>query len=444
VRHARAQPGAWLVAAALATTSAAVRADGVVPPWIAEGDVAPPSWARSVSPKASPDPGEGGRLGDLALFAGPSRGSGKRGVTAAGASFPFFGERRGSGCSSPWWLVGPLAWTCADDAELSPVEPSVPTHRVDAHGLSASYFFVGPKGADAYDSLEAAEDGSPNHGLDGSWGVAITRQEPGHGDPTQRWGLTSHGLWIAMSSLIPARPSPFHGEAIADGKLDFAWVMTDRAGVWPAPQGKGPGLATTTATKGMGKPIALHARFDRVSVLEEGDAMVRVGDGAFMLARDLARPNLAAPPADVVRPGEHWIDVDRSTQTLVAYEGVRPVYATLVSTGRGAPGTSSATPPGIHRVWVKILASDMGNTTRDDEEHYSLEDVPYVQFFDSAVALHGTYWHGDFGHVRSHGCVNLSPLDAQWMFAFTEPHLPAGWVAVYPTTLDEGTVVRVR
>jgi len=166
-----------------------------------------------------------------------------------------------------------------------------------------------------------------------------------------------------------------------------------------------------------------------------------------MDARDLARAHEAAPPPEVTRAsaGERWIDVELATQTLVAYEGARPVYATLVSTGRGAPGTDGATPTGVHRIWVKILASDMDDTERDDvDAHYSLEDVPYVQFFDHAVALHGTYWHRDFGRVKSHGCVNLAPLDARWLFDFTGPRVPAAWAAAYPTPFDPGTVVRVR
>ena len=420
-------------AAVLAAAGGAARADGIAPPWIADGDVPPPSWGRTVAPK----PGDNGRPGALELFVGPSRASGKRGVTAAGASLPFFGERRGAGWSSPWWLVGPLAWACSDDAELTAAEPSALARRVDALGLSAQYYFVGSRGADAYDSVDDAENGSPNRELDGGWGVAITGEQPSRVTSGDRWGHTTHGLWLAMSNLAAARPSAFHGETLDEGKLDFAWVTVDRAGVWPEPKTKG-------------KPAAQHARFERLPVYEATEAttgapsMVRVGDGAWMQARDLARPNVAAPPQEVTRPGEHWIDVDLATQTLIAYEGTRPVYATLVSSGRGAQGAPTATPTGVHRVWVKILASDMGNSARDDEEHYSLEDVPYVQFFDSAVALHGTYWHGDFGHMRSHGCVNLAPLDAQWLFAFTEPHLPVGWVAAYPTVMDEGSVVRVR
>jgi len=67
-----------------------------------------------------------------------------------------------------------------------------------------------------------------------------------------------------------------------------------------------------------------------------------------------------------------------------------------------------------------------------------------VQFFDRAVGLHGAFWHDGFGRPRSHGCVNLAPEDARWLFAFTEPKLPAGWSAVLPTPVEPGTAVRVR
>jgi lipoprotein-anchoring transpeptidase ErfK/SrfK len=87
----------------------------------------------------------------------------------------------------------------------------------------------------------------------------------------------------------------------------------------------------------------------------------------------------------------------------------------------------------------------MDNVERDDvTQHYSMQDVPYVQFFDGAVALHGTYWHRDFGRAHSHGCVNLAPIDARWLFDFTEPHLPDGWFAILPTPGSSATVVRIR
>jgi hypothetical protein len=73
-----------------------------------------------------------------------------------------------------------------------------------------------------------------------------------------------------------------------------------------------------------------------------------------------------------------------------------------------------------------------------------MEDVPWVQYFAKGVGLHGAFWHRSFGHVRSHGCVNLSPLDAERLFWWTAPRLPAGWTAVLPGAYDRPVVVRVR
>jgi lipoprotein-anchoring transpeptidase ErfK/SrfK len=117
-----------------------------------------------------------------------------------------------------------------------------------------------------------------------------------------------------------------------------------------------------------------------------------------------------------------------------------------VSTGRGAQGTETATPLGVHRIWVKLATSTMGNLGDEDADtRYSIEDVPYVQFFAKGVALHGAFWHHSFGAAHSHGCVNLAPVDARWLFEFTSPAVPAGWSAVLPAgATDPGTVVRVR
>jgi lipoprotein-anchoring transpeptidase ErfK/SrfK len=117
----------------------------------------------------------------------------------------------------------------------------------------------------------------------------------------------------------------------------------------------------------------------------------------------------------------------------------------VVSTGKGALGSEFVTRTGTNRIWVKIFTTKMDNLDKDEvDRHYAIEDVPWVQFFDKAIALHGAFWHRDFGHVHSHGCVNLSPLDARWLFAFTGPHLPVGWTAALPTKVEPGTLVRVR
>ncbi len=338
----------------------------------------PPSWAASVSANSV----EPGRPGELVLFSAPDRASPRRGVAGDGVSLPFFGTRRGSGCTGSWWLVGPLAWTCSDEADLSAEAAAAPERTLDASGLAAPYAFIQTAGASAYASLESAEEGEPDRELEAGWAVAIAEHR-------ERWERTTKGLWIAQQDLHPARPSAFQGVTLAlphAGPLDIAWVLADHASVWPDPTARG-------------KPSGVRAHFQVVRVVGEQGPMLHLDDGTWIAAADVARPHAVPPPALVTHPQERWIDVDLTTQTLVAYQGPQPVYATLVSTGRGPAGTPNATPPGLHRVWVKLLASDMANiTTEDGDQHYSLEDVPYVQFFDSAVALHGTYWHGDFGH----------------------------------------------
>ena len=77
-------------------------------------------------------------------------------------------------------------------------------------------------------------------------------------------------------------------------------------------------------------------------------------------------------------------------------------------------------------------------------EMFDLQDVPFVQYFHRGFALHGAYWHDEFGKERSHGCINLSPADARYLFQFTQPVLPPGWNAILTMPEDRPTVVRVR
>ena len=94
------------------------------------------------------------------------------------------------------------------------------------------------------------------------------------------------------------------------------------------------------------------------------------------------------------------------------------------------------TPIGVHRVQIKHIATPMRDQPEEDEA-YSIDDVPWTQYFAGSIALHGAFWHAGFGQVRSHGCVNLSPADARWLFGFTEPKVPAGWHAIAPLERGE-------
>jgi len=162
-----------------------------------------------------------------------------------------------------------------------------------------------------------------------------------------------------------------------------------------------------------------------------------------MRAEDLRVPRLFARPPGVGAT-ERWLDVDLASQTLVAYQGDRPVFATLVSTGIGGAGSPLATPPGVFRIRSKHRAASMDNLEHTGVVPYSYEDIPLVQYFTERVALHAALWHQRFGHPASHGCINLSPADAERLFAFTTPRLTSGETERYLRPSEAATVVRVR
>jgi hypothetical protein len=148
------------------------------------------------------------------------------------------------------------------------------------------------------------------------------------------------------------------------------------------------------------------------------------------------------PPEDL-GPGEKWIDVDMTLQTLVAFEGMRPVFAARVSTGRRNMvdrERDHPTPAGVFRIREKHITATMDGDVASDGP-YSIEDVPWVMYFDGSYALHGAFWHNAFGTPRSHGCVNMAPADAKELFGWVEPRLPVGWHGVYATESLPGTRV---
>lgn len=112
-------------------------------------------------------------------------------------------------------------------------------------------------------------------------------------------------------------------------------------------------------------------------------------------------------PNEVANEGR-WIDVDLSAQRVVAYEAAEPVRTFIVSTGTAAHPTVA----GQFRIYVKLRATDMAGPG------YYLPGVPYTMYFYQGYSLHGTYWHNNFGTPMSHGCVNLSIPDSEWLFNF--------------------------
>jgi hypothetical protein len=168
-------------------------------------------------------------------------------------------------------------------------------------------------------------------------------------------------------------------------------------------------------------------------------------DGWWMRDIDGTVTRPGPPPPDLA-PGEKWIDVNLSTQSLVAFEGDKPVYATILSSGRHDDNDKAKdhrTILGSFRIREKHVSATMDADNATDGP-YSIEDVPWIMYFEASYALHGAFWHSSFGHERSHGCVNLTPHDAKFLFSWAGPTLPAGWHGVRATNANPGTRVIVH
>lgn len=157
----------------------------------------------------------------------------------------------------------------------------------------------------------------------------------------------------------------------------------------------------------------------------EGTTWHLIGPDEWVLGRDIAvvSPN-TNPPSGVTNG--RWIDVDLAQQTLAVYDQGQMVYATVVATGLEPLFTR----PGLFPIYKKLDLETMQGE-RNTPNYYYLENVPWTMYFDKARALHGAYWRAKLGYPQSHGCVNLYPGDAHWLFDWAQV---GDWVYVHDST----------
>ncbi len=249
------------------------------------------------------------------------------------------------------------------------------------------------------------------------------------------WRTQSNG-YIPYDSIALVRGSDFVGTPLAADAitLPIAYVLSSRSDFYE--------LGERDRLRRRGEP-GYHHLFHVAGERElRGQLYLHDDEARYFRARDVTRI-VPRPRPEEVAADEKWIDIDLDLQTLVAYEGDTPVYATLISSGKPGEELGFETPTGEFRITSKHLATTMDGDHAVDGP-YSIEDVPYVMYFQLAYALHSAFWHNAFGRPRSHGCVNLSPLDARWVFDWSEPHLPQGWHGVYPSAETPGTRIYIH
>jgi len=253
----------------------------------------------------------------------------------------------------------------------------------------------------------------------------------------RRFALTVDMTIVPLDRVTKVEPSRFHGLPLSeDGSLPVVFVRSKSAALYSGDPARA-GLKFQRRLE-FREAVPITGKTARASDV----AYLETRDGGWIVDKDLVRVNADATPPPWAAGSRTWVDVSISKQTLVAYEGPRPVFVTLVSTGvdgAGDPETTHSTIQGQFLIHTKHVTTTMDGDEAGDE--FDLREVPYVQYFKDGFALHAAYWHDAFGVPRSHGCVNLSPLDARWLFAWTEPHVPATW---HGAMSARGTLVRVR
>jgi len=254
----------------------------------------------------------------------------------------------------------------------------------------------------------------------------------------RRYGLATDLSVLPTDRLRPIRGSDFHGVEIGrDVALPFAFVRKPGARFvrWDAAKNKLEDAGEAPYRSAV--PLTGKRQFFRGRLHEQATS------GLWLSDQSASRLDPAKRMPGWGKAGERWLDVNVTKQTLVAYDGERPVFATLISTGEAGLDDhekTTATKRGIFRIHTKHVSATMASDEVGEE--FELRDVPYVQYFEGGYALHGAYWHDRFGTPKSHGCINLSPEDARRLFYFTEPSLPTGWHGVRKA--NTGTVVFVH
>ena len=229
----------------------------------------------------------------------------------------------------------------------------------------------------------------------------------------QRWLQIDEEEYVRAEAVAIASPSRFQGVHLAEQpQYPFAWINQ-----WVEPSTVPQGSASGR-TLGRYEVVTIFAQERRGEEL-----WYLVGPDEWVEQSNTSRVDVDPPP-EGVGPSDKWIEVDLFEQTVAAYEGSRMVFATLMSGGR----EGADTPPGLYRLWVKILEGKMSNPDVEDGDpsFYYIEDVPWTVYFHEGYSIHASFWHDAFGFRRSHGCVNVSPLDARWFYYWTDPPVPEG------------------
>jgi L,D-transpeptidase catalytic domain len=294
----------------------------------------------------------------------------------------------------------PLSQACQDMIQAFPSPVNLKTIPLDLPTLSNySFWKIGPAATDTYDQPNGPVTGQIPAGYNFVSAINLS---------TDGWLQIEGGKWIKKDAAKLSKPSEFAGVLLPDGlKQPFAWIL-DKSNIYTSEKPGGPPSSNTKRV--------LH-RYEKVNLFatakdSQGNDWYMIGPNQWVKQTFLALVKKIAVPPEV---SGDWVAVDLYEQTLVAYQGGTPFFATLVATGLPGHDTNE----GIFKIWARRSQDPMSGA-EGLESAYALQHVPWVQYFDQSISLHGTYWHDLFGYRQSHGCVNLSISDAKYLYDWVD------------------------
>ncbi len=237
---------------------------------------------------------------------------------------------------------------------------------------------------------------------------------------------TVWGSYVKESALIQRQGSNFHGVTLDDNhQLPLAFAR--RAGTLMKLQnGERPRFHADSDAPAIARYAIIPGWQERKRIgLHNMHVFASEGEGERRYLKEWFAGIARKQPKPLgIGAKEPWIHVDLSEQVLVMYQGSKPIFATLVSTGL----PEHDTPTGLFTIRKKFITDTMAALGPDaGDDRYRIDDVPWTQYISGSIALHGAFWHDRFGLKRSHGCINLAPQDAQTIFRHTLPRVPHDW-----------------
>jgi hypothetical protein len=411
-------------------------------------------------PKVPVPPENGPKLAAIAdltpVLERPAQGASRIGYLHAGdrvsrAAEPYSRE----GCADGWFPVRPVGFVCASGGATTDlthptlaamaIQPLLdqPLPYTYARAITETPLYE----RDGAHENTVREIGKLKRragmAVVGSWTAAALGNAP------ERLALLTNGKFVKASDLEAAAPSTFHGVELGEKQtLPLAFVV--KHGVRD--------FKLDGEDAEQGRDLEVHTHLDLTGKFRtaHGEKFWALSNGRWVRHKDVTTVLARNVFPELAVEGQKWLDVSVVTGTLVAYEGKRPFFATLVSIGRDSQpaaaqdvATADVPPPsaafglGTFEVRAKHITL-VGADPFSLRESYQLYDVPWVFELSSGRVAYGAYWHDRFGVEHGAGGIELSPADAARLFQWITPSVPDGWHGVSTPHGEAKTLVVIR